>query len=67
MEESNVIKHMGLSSSKDYPDMNRKIKKLDLEKGLKPGFQIYCDSMDCSMPDFPVVHHLPELAHTHVH
>ena len=26
-----------------------------------------CDSMDCSMPDFPVVHHLPELAQTHVH
>ena len=24
------------------------------------------DSMDCSMPGFPVLHHLPELAHTHV-
>ena len=23
--------------------------------------------MGCSMPDFPVLHHLPELAHTHVH
>ena len=23
--------------------------------------------MDCSMPGFPVLHHLPELAQTHVH
>ena len=23
--------------------------------------------LDCSMPGFPVLHHLPELAHTHVH
>ena len=28
---------------------------------------ILCDPMDCSMPDFPVLHHLPELAQTHVH
>ena len=26
-----------------------------------------CDSMDCSMPDFPVLHHLLDLAQTHVH
>ena len=26
-----------------------------------------CDPMDCSMPDFPVYHQLPELAQTHVH
>ena len=26
-----------------------------------------CDSMDCSMPDFPVHHQLPELAQTHDH
>ena len=26
-----------------------------------------CDSMDCSMPGFPVHHQLPELAQTHVH
>ena len=24
------------------------------------------DSMDCSTPGFPVLHHLPELAQTHV-
>ena len=28
---------------------------------------ILCDSMDCSMPGFPVLHYLPELAQTHVH
>ena len=26
-----------------------------------------CDPMDCSMPNFPVLHHVPELAQTHVH
>ena len=26
-----------------------------------------CKSMDCSMPGFPVLHHLPKLAQTHVH
>ena len=27
----------------------------------------FCDPMDCRMPGFPVLHHLPELAQTHVH
>ena len=27
----------------------------------------FCNPMDCSMPDFPVHHQLPELAQTHVH
>ena len=26
-----------------------------------------CDPVDCSRPDFPVHHHLPELAQIHVH
>ena len=26
-----------------------------------------CDPMDCNMPGFPVLHHLPKLAQTHVH
>ena len=26
-----------------------------------------CDPMDCSMSGFPILHHLPELAQTHVH
>ena len=26
-----------------------------------------CDSMDCSTPGLPVLHHLPELTQTHVH
>ena len=26
-----------------------------------------CDSMDCSMPGFPLLHHLPELVQTHTH
>ena len=26
-----------------------------------------CDPMDCNTPDFPVLHHLPRFAQTHVH
>ena len=26
-----------------------------------------CDPMNCSMPGFPVLHHLPDLAQTHLH
>ena len=26
-----------------------------------------CDPMDCSTPDFPVLHYVPEFAQTHVH
>ena len=26
-----------------------------------------CDPMDCSTPSFPVLHHLPEFAQTHIH
>ena len=26
-----------------------------------------CDTMDCSIPGFPVYHQPPELAQTHVH
>ena len=29
--------------------------------------QLFCDPMDCSMPSFPVLYHLLELAQTHVH
>ena len=29
--------------------------------------QTLCNLMDCSTPGFPVFHHLPELAQTHVH
>ena len=28
---------------------------------------ILCDPMNCSTPGFPVLHHLPEFAQTHVH
>ena len=29
--------------------------------------RLFCNPMDCSMPGFPVLHHLPELTQTHVH
>ena len=34
---------------------------------LPKSFLTLCDPMDCSMPGFPVLHHLPELAQIHVY
>ena len=34
---------------------------------ITQSFLTLCDSMDCSIPGFPVHHLLPELAQTHVH
>ena len=37
---------------------------LQTARGICPTL---CDPMDCSTPGFPVLHHLPEFAQTHVH
>ena len=29
--------------------------------------QTLCDPMDCSTPGFPILHHFPEPAQTHIH
>ena len=34
---------------------------------VTPSCLTLCDPMDCSTPGFPVLHHLLELAQTHVH
>ena len=34
---------------------------------LTQSYPTFCNPMDCSMPGFPVLHHLAELAQTHVH
>ena len=34
---------------------------------VTPSCLTHCDPMDCSAPGFPVLHHLLELAQTHVH
>ena len=34
---------------------------------VAPSCLTLCDLVDCSLPGFPVLHHLPELAQTHVH
>ena len=41
--------------------------KLKLLSAVTQLCLILCDPMDCSLPGFPVLHHLPEFAQTHVH
>ena len=43
------------------------IKVLDQFSSVTQVCPILCDSMDCSMPGFPVHHQLPETVQTHVH
>ena len=38
----------------------------ELSKGTFSSVAL-CDQIDCSTPDFPIHHQLPELAQTHVH
>ena len=45
---------------------NRQIHKESISS-LAQSCPTLCDPMDCSMPDFPVHHKLPELVQTHVH
>jgi len=40
---------------------------LDLIVVVAQSCPTLCDPMDCSTPGFPVYHHFPELAQTHVH
>ena len=40
-------------------------KVLAVVQSLRP-IQL-CDPLDCSTPDFPVLHHLPEFPQIHVH
>ena len=45
----------------------KKLKLLDQFSSVTQLCPTLCDPMDCSMPGFPVYHHLLELAQTHVH
>ena len=41
--------------------------KLPSVSSVTQSWLTFCDPMDCSTPDFPVHHELPELAQTHIH
>ena len=54
---------------------NQMSKSFHEEQQQEPSFVVvqllscvrFCNTMDCSTPGFPVHHHLPEFAQTHVH
>ena len=41
-------------------------RELLLNSSVAKSYLTLCNPMDCSMPGFPVLHHLPEFAQTHV-
>ena len=47
-------------------DFGREFSSVQFSSVAQPGSTLY-DSMDCSMPGFPVYHQLLELAQTHAH
>ena len=59
---NNVTKQLGKKISKGT-DLNNTIQFSSVAQ-LCPTL---CDSVDCSMPGFPVHHQLPDLDQTHVH
>ena len=55
---TNLYDILGLILSPLLPDLNYSVAQSCL---------ILCEPMDCSTPDFPILHHLPEFVQTHVH
>ena len=55
----------------DWHDKSRCFGKIGVLKyaccSVAQSWLTLCNPMDCSSPGFPVLHHLPELAQTHVH
>ena len=71
-ESEKIVKYVVCSVFTNQTHQVANTKKQDIPS--TPGFSLAvqlcltpCDLMDCSMPGFPVLHHLPELAQTHVH
>ena len=48
------------------PVCHSQISKINTCFSITQSCPTLCDPMDCSMPGFPVLHHLPEFAQTHV-
>ena len=55
-----ILRTWGVSVSLKVTKLKAIVQSLQLHLTL-------CNPMDCSMPDFPVIHHLLELAQPHVH
>ena len=60
----------GVGLGRGFPHVGRALPDLSLSlvstEGGGCSFSTLCAPMDCSMPGFPVLHHLPEFAQTHV-
>ena len=47
--------------------LRREARKIVQFSSVAQSYLVLCDPMDCSMPGLPVLHQLPELAHSHVY
>ena len=72
MQKGKMVVWGGLTNSwvKKRSKRQRRKWKIHPSESVSSGPQLcltLCRPMDCSMPGFAVLHHLPELAQTHVH
>ena len=71
MKQFEKMKKFELNSttwnSKDLPVLLCQIHLIKSVSSVSQSCLTLCNSMDCSIPGFPVCHHLPELAQTHTH
>ena len=67
----NAWENLGALGGKKYnrksKDMSKNIRFSSSCCSVAQSCPTPCDSMDCSTPGFPVLHHLLKLAQTHVH
>ena len=70
VEEMQAEKTVGKGQSSGFQTCNHSIKFILHHVVCCSVAQSYLtlyDAMACSMPGFPVLHHLPEFAQTHIH
>ena len=68
--ETQAEKTAGKGQSSGFQTGNRSIKFILYHVAfcsVARSYLILYDPMDCSTPGFPVLHHLPEFAQTHIH
>ena len=63
----NINTFIGFSSASSSLYSYSPLSKLCCCHSVAQLYLTFCDPMDWSTPCFPVFHHLPELAQTHVH
>ena len=67
VKEENEKVSLKLNLQKTKIRASGPISSVQFSRSVAQSCPTLCDPMNCSTPDFPVHHHLPEFTQTHVH